>query len=147
MVPSGACGQLRPRSHPDKDNFHDESSTRTLLQWEYTNWEQLRCCQATIDWTNLLQGHMDQQVERLTEVLLGAQERWVPHKQHRVRSSDQPWFGHQCRAASDKKYRLWSTYKRNHTRWNKPRHRETAAHMEATQVWAREQCGSARKGS
>ncbi|MPC61311.1 hypothetical protein E2C01_055381 [Portunus trituberculatus] len=60
----------------------DESSTRTLWQWEDTNWEQLRRCLEKTNWASLSQGDVDQQVERLTEVLLGAQERWVLHKQH-----------------------------------------------------------------
>ncbi|KAK8395782.1 hypothetical protein O3P69_005704 [Scylla paramamosain] len=34
---------------------------------------------------------------------------------------------------------LWRIYKRNPTRWNKDRHKDAAAHIEATQAWAREQ--------
>ena len=86
----------------------------------------------TTDWVSLLQGDVNQQAEGLIEVLLGAQDRWVPHKKLRVRSSDQPWFGTQCRAASDNKYRLRRIYKSSPTRWNKARHREAATHMEAS---------------
>ena len=97
--------------------IRDESSTCTLWQWEYANWEQLQRCLMTTDWASLLQGDVDQQAEWLTEILLGAQEQWVPHKQYRVqRSSDQAWFGPQCRAAPDNKYRLWCIYKLNPTR-------------------------------
>ena len=57
----------------------DESSTHSLWQWENANWEQLRRCLVTTNWVSLWQGDVDQQAERLTEVLLGAQKRWVPH--------------------------------------------------------------------
>ena len=149
-----SCSPLGPVGSSDHEAIltritfrrtRDESSTRTLWQWENANWEQLRRCLATANWASLLQGDVDQQAVRLTEVLLGAQERWVPHKQHRVRSSDQPWFGPQCRAASDNKYRLWRIYKRNPTRRNKDRHKEAAAQMEATQTWAREQWVESKK--
>ncbi|MPC60296.1 hypothetical protein E2C01_054337 [Portunus trituberculatus] len=62
----------------------DESFTCTLCRWEEANWEQLRHCLERVNWASLLQGDVDQQAERLTEVLLRAQERWVPHKQHKV---------------------------------------------------------------
>ena len=117
----------------------DESTTRILWQWEDADWEQLRRCLGQTDWAGLLRGDVDQQAELLTKALLEAQTRWVPHKQHKSRTSDQPWFGPQCRVASDNKYRAWRTYKRNPTRRNKDRYRAAATHMEATQVWAREQ--------
>ncbi|MPC81366.1 hypothetical protein E2C01_075978 [Portunus trituberculatus] len=123
----------------------DESSTRTLWQWEDADWEQLRRFLEATNWASLLQGDVDQQAKRLTEVLTGAQKQWVPHNQHRVRSSDHPWLGPQCRLASDNKYRLWRIYKRNTTQRNKDHHKDAAAHMEATQAWAMEQWVESRK--
>ncbi|XP_045117635.1 uncharacterized protein LOC123508165 [Portunus trituberculatus] len=72
-------------------------------RWEDANWEQLWRCFATINWASLLQEDMDQQAEWLTEVLLRAQVRWVPHKQHKL----------------------------NPTQRNKVRLKEAAVHMEA----------------
>ena len=117
----------------------DESVTRTLWQWEDADWVGLRRCLAEQNWEGLLQGEVSQQVEGVTEALLEAQRRWVPHKQHKTKPTDQPWFGPQCRAASDAKYRAWRLYKRRPTQRNRDRHREAAAHMEATQDWARQQ--------
>ncbi|MPC37274.1 hypothetical protein E2C01_030748 [Portunus trituberculatus] len=115
-----ACSPLGPVGTSDHEAIltkiqfrraQDESSICTLWQWEEANWEQLRRCLKETNWASLLQGDVDHQAERLTEVLLRTQERWVPYKQHKVRSSDQPWFGPQCRAASDNKYRLWRIYR------------------------------------
>lgn len=90
---------------------------------------------------------MDNQLERFNEALLEAQSRWVPHKQQKTRASVQPWFGPQCRADSHAKYRACGNYKRHCTWRNKERHREAATHMEATQIWAREQWVESRRGS
>ncbi|MPC84284.1 hypothetical protein E2C01_079018 [Portunus trituberculatus] len=62
---------------------------------------------------------MDQQAEWLTEVLLKAQVRWVPHKQHK------------CCIISHNKYRLCVICKLNPTQRNKVRLKEAAVHMEA----------------
>ena len=86
----------------------------------------------------MLCGNTDQQVGRFTELLKSLQERWVPHSQHTTKPSDQPWFGPQCRAASDAKYRAWRAYKRHPTAGNRRRHREAATRMRNTQEWASE---------
>ncbi|MPC29144.1 hypothetical protein E2C01_022365 [Portunus trituberculatus] len=52
----------------------DETSTLTLWQWEDANWEQLQRCLGTTNRASLLQEDVDQQAERLTEVLLGASQ-------------------------------------------------------------------------
>ena len=49
---------------------------------------------------------MDQQVNFFTEALLKAQSSHVPHKLLTTKASDQPWFGPQCQAASDAKYKV-----------------------------------------
>ncbi|MPC66707.1 hypothetical protein E2C01_060859 [Portunus trituberculatus] len=113
--------------------------TRTLWQWEDADWEGLRRHLAHMDWDRLLQGDVDRQVELLTEALMGAQGRWVPNKQHTTLASDQPWFGPQCRAASDERFQAWRTYKRHPSWRNWQRHREEAAYMEDVQAWARVQ--------
>ena len=45
----------------------DETATRTLWQWEETDWAGLRLCLAQENWEDLLQGETDQQMERFTE--------------------------------------------------------------------------------
>ena len=117
----------------------EESVTRTLWQWDDANWEAMKRHLAHTDWDRLLQGDVDRQVEQLTGALLEAQSHWVPNKQHRTLASDQPWFGPQCRAASDEKFQAWRTYKRHPSWRNRQRHREAADYMENIQAWAREQ--------
>ena len=82
----------------------DESYTRTLWKWEAANWREIRASLRRTDWEEVLYGNTDQQVGRLMELLLALQERWVPHSKHSTKPSDLPWFGPECRAASDAKY-------------------------------------------
>ncbi|KAK4287373.1 hypothetical protein Pmani_039554 [Petrolisthes manimaculis] len=117
----------------------DESITRTLWQWESADWCKLRNSLEQIDWERVLQGDVDQQVEQFTETLLSVQNRWVPHKQHRIKTTDQPWFGPQCCTASNEKYRAWRRYKRHPTRHNRNLLRAATARLVTTQAWAREQ--------
>ena len=84
----------------------------------------------------MLCGDVDQHLRRFTGLLLALQERWVPHSQYTGKASDQPWFGPECRAASDAKYRAWRAYKRRPTVWNRRRHSEAAQRMRTTQEWA-----------
>ncbi|KAG0717388.1 Craniofacial development protein 2 [Chionoecetes opilio] len=39
--------------------------------------------------------------------------RWVLNSLHKTKASDQLWFGPECRAASDAKYRVWLAFKRS----------------------------------
>ncbi|KAK4319484.1 hypothetical protein Pmani_009587 [Petrolisthes manimaculis] len=117
----------------------DESITRTLWQWESADWCQLRNSLEQTDWESVLQGDVDQQVEQFTETLLSVQNRWVSHKQHRTKATDQPWFGPQCCTASNDKYRAWRRYKRHPTRHNRTLLRAATARLVTTQAWAREQ--------
>ncbi|MPC60294.1 putative RNA-directed DNA polymerase from transposon X-element [Portunus trituberculatus] len=116
----------------------DESATRTFWQWEKADWAGFRRHLSKLNCDSLLQGDVDQQDESFTKVLLGAQARWVPHKQHRRKASDQPWFGPQYRTTSDRrKFWAWQTYKRHPTSYNRAHHSVAAANMEATQLWTK----------
>ncbi|XP_045133977.1 uncharacterized protein LOC123517690 [Portunus trituberculatus] len=117
----------------------EECYTRTLWRWEKANWQAMRASLKTTDWDEVLCGDTDQQVGQFTELLHTLQDRWVPHSTHQTKASDQPWFGPECRAASDAKYRAWLTFKRHPTAWNRQRHREATDHMRATQEWASDQ--------
>ena len=114
----------------------EESYTRTLWKWEDANWDAMRSQLKETEWENVLSGDANQQVEGLTTLLVALQDRWVPHSQYTSKPSDQPWFGPECRAASDAKYRAWRAFKRRPTARNRRRHREAAQHMRATQEWA-----------
>ena len=114
----------------------EEHCTRTLWKWEAANWGAIRATLRRTNWEEVLRGETDQQVERLTRLLHELQERWVPHKQHTSKPSDQSWFGPECRAAADAKYRAWRTYKRHPTPRNRRRHKEATQHMRNTQEWA-----------
>ncbi|XP_045109715.1 uncharacterized protein LOC123503780 [Portunus trituberculatus] len=111
----------------------------TLWKWEKANWQAMRASLKTTDWDEVLCGDTDQQVGQFTELLHTLQDRWVPHSTHQTKASDQPWFGPECRAASDAKYRAWLTFKRHPTAWNRQQHREATDHMRATQEWASDQ--------
>ena len=117
----------------------EESHTRTLWKWEAANWEAMRAALRSMDWDHVLCGDPDEQVEQLNKLLYALQSRWVPHSIHKTKVSDMPWFGPECRAASDEKYRAWRVYKRNPTSQNRQRHREAAQRMRDTQEWASEQ--------
>ena len=117
----------------------EESFTRTLWRWEAANWEALRADLKTTVWRDVLSGDVDQQVQRLSKLLHDLQLRWVPHSAHTTKASDQPWFGPECRAAAETKYRAWRALKRHPNARTRQRHREAAARMIATQEWAREE--------
>lgn len=117
----------------------EECYTRTLWRWEKANWQAMRASLKTTDWDDVLCGDTDQQVGQFTELLHTLQDRWVPHSTHQAKGSDQPWFGPECRAASDAKYHAWLAFKRHPTAWNRQRHREATNHMRATQGWASNQ--------
>ncbi|KAK8399863.1 hypothetical protein O3P69_002920 [Scylla paramamosain] len=74
---------------------------RNLWRWEAANWDALRAALRNTDWEEVLSGEVDQQVQRLSELLHALQLRWVPHSNHTTKASDQPWFGPECRAAAD----------------------------------------------
>ncbi|KAK8389782.1 hypothetical protein O3P69_009049 [Scylla paramamosain] len=80
----------------------EETTARNLWRWEAANWDALK---QNTDWGEVLSGEVDQQVQRLSELLHALQLRWVPHSNHTTKASDQPWFGPECRAAADAKYR------------------------------------------
>ena len=117
----------------------EECYTRKLWRWDKANWKAMRACLNTTDWDDVLCGDTDQQVRQFTELLHALQYRWVPHSTHQTKASDQPWFGPECRAASDAKYCAWRAFKRHPTAWNRQRHREATDHMRATQEWASQQ--------
>ena len=114
----------------------EESYTRTLWRWEAANWGRMQAILRSTDWREVLCGTTDEQVEQLTRLLYDLQTRWVPHAQHTHKATDQPWFGPECRAASDAKYRAWMSYKRHPTARNRRRHREASEAMRDTQAWA-----------
>ena len=117
----------------------EESYTRMLWRWDAANWGALRDDLRRTDWETVLCGDVDQQVGRLSELLLALQAHWVPHTSHTTKTSDQPWFGPECRVASDTKYRAWVAYKRRPSEGNRQRLREASQRMRHTQEWASEQ--------
>ena len=117
----------------------EERHTRTLWRWEKADWGALRASLRATNWSDVLSGDIDEKVQRFTELLHALQARWVPHSTHQTKASDQPWFGPECRAASDAKYRSWLAFKRHPTARNRQRHREAAECMRHTQEWASNQ--------
>ncbi|XP_063841369.1 uncharacterized protein LOC135089572 isoform X2 [Scylla paramamosain] len=110
----------------------EETTARNLWRWEAANWDALRAALRNTDWGEVLNGEVDQQVQRLSELLHALQLRWVPHSNHTTKASDQPWFGPECRAAADAKYRAWRALNAR----TRQRHRAATARMTAIQEWA-----------
>ena len=79
---------------------------------------------------------MEDQVTSFTKLILDAQTRYVPHKDHEQQTSDQPWFGPRCRAAAKAKYQAWQKLKRHPSEANKLRHRRAARALHDVQGWA-----------
>ena len=121
------------------ERAREECYTRTLWRWEKANWGALRASLRNTNWSDVLCGDTDHQVQRFNELLHALQTRWVPHSTHQTKPSDQPWFGSECRAASDAKYRCWLAFKRHPTARNRQQHREAAERMRHTQEWASNQ--------
>lgn len=97
----------------------EESRERTFWMWNDADWTGFKNGLTEMEWNSLLQGSVHEQSNLFTAKLLELQYRYVPHKTYTSKSSDQPWFGPQCKAASDKKYRAWIRFKRNPTTHNK----------------------------
>ena len=71
--------------------------------------------------------------------LLALKQQHVPSKIYLARSCDPPWFGYQCRAATEAKHAAWVRFKRRPTPHNCAQHRTARRRMKATCRWARQQ--------
>ena len=112
-------------------------SQRTIWLWEHADWQAMKLTLATTDWTTTFTGDVDQNATALTNLLLAAQSRHVPHRTYRAEPRDQPWFGYRCRQAAEAKYRAWTRYKRLPTQRHKAQHRAACKYMTRTAAWAR----------
>lgn len=64
------------------------------------NWEAAKADLQNTDSGILLQGSIDNQVNRLTNRLLDIQKKVCPHRSAVEKLHDPPWFGHQRRNAA-----------------------------------------------
>ena len=122
-----------------KINFRmprEESSQRTIWKWEAADWTGLQRTLSDVDWDGILQEDINQQVHSFTTEVLDAQYRFVPRSVYSSRPSDQPWFGPQCKIASDNKYCAWLRYKHRPTTRNKKLHKEAKTRMHHVARWA-----------
>ena len=115
---------------------YDKSYERIIWLWDRADWKNLRIALEQINWDEVLKGDADRQAEAFTNVLIEKMYEYVPHRIYKVRASDQPWFGHQCRKAADEKIKAWNRYKRCPTARNKLLHRDACKKMEEVQKWA-----------
>ena len=118
------------------DNKENKKS-RTLCLWEKADWEGITRALRNIDWTAVIYGDINQQVTQLTTILLEMQNTYVPQRQHIIKSQDQPWFGHRCCQAADKKYAAWNRLKKRPTFFNRELHRQACNQLKNTVKWAK----------
>ena len=89
-----------------------------------------------VNWDEILQGNVNEQAEAFTKILLEKMRQFIPHRSHKVKPKDQPWFGYQSRKAADEKSKAWNRYKRFPTIQNKDLHKRACKKMADTQSWA-----------
>jgi len=114
----------------------EETLSRTIWQWEKADWQGMCDALSEAPWEDILTGTVDRQALALTKILVSLQAIYVPNKTYKTKSTDQPWFGYNCRMASDKKMRAWNRYKRHPTQRNKDAHAMACRRMKAVQKWA-----------
>ena len=115
----------------------EEGRHRTIWLWDQADWRAINRILSRTNWDAVLAGTVDQNFAALTSTILTAQAQHVPHKTYRTEPRDQPWFGHRCRQAADKKYMAWIRYKRRPSTHNKALHRAACKVMSRTTTWAR----------
>ena len=116
-----------------------EKFKRQLWMWRDADWPGMSEYLNSINWEIELQGDIEGQVSNVTNVIMQAQWRFVPSKEHEQCTSDQPWFGPRCRAAAKAKHQAWRRLKRHPSDHNKQRHREATRDMQDVQEWATQQ--------
>lgn len=114
----------------------DEAVMRTNWLWDRGDWDGMRDELNTIEWTKVLQGDVDKQVETFTNLLLYLQKKYIPCQTYKSKPRDQPWFGYHCRVAADKKSQAWQRYKTHPTILNRNLHKLACKQMTHVQTWA-----------
>jgi len=114
----------------------EETLSRTIWQWEKADWQGMCDALSEAPWEDILAGTVDRQTNALTKLLMSLQTMYVPNKTYKTKSTDQPWFGNNCRVAAGEKMRAWNRYKRHPTQRNKDVHAMACRRMRATQKWA-----------
>ena len=115
---------------------YDRAVTRITWLWNQGDWKGLREALQCIQWEQVLQGNVDEQVEAFAELILELQSQFIPHRTYKTKPNDQPWFGYQCRKAADEKSKAWTRYKRFPSIQNKRSHIRACNKMKETQKWA-----------
>ena len=116
--------------------LREEAITRTIWHWDSGDWQGAQDALDTTDWENILAGDANDITQAATQLIVTLQSKFVPHKDYTAKPDDQPWFGPNCRAASDDKARAWTRYKQNPTRRNKHLHSAACTRMKRTEKWA-----------
>lgn len=117
----------------------EESYLKTTWLWKKANWKHLKEQLLATDWTQLLQGTVDNKTHNVTKHILQCQARCVPSRTYQVKSTDLPWFGYQCKEAARKKYQAWRKLKQRPTQYNRDRHKRACKEMIQTSTWAKNQ--------
>ena len=115
---------------------YDKSYERIIWLWDQADWVNLRIALEQIDWDKVLQGDADKQAEGFTNIIIDKMYEYFPYRIYKVKPSNQPWFGYQCRKAADEKIRAWNRYKRCPTARNRSLHKNACKRMEEVQKWA-----------
>ena len=115
---------------------YEEGKCRTSWQWEKGEWNSVREILNNLPFERILSGDIDYQASRLNGILTELQIKFVPHKVHSDKPTDQPWFGTQCRVAADAKKHAWRIYKRRPSVLNKRLLKNACKRMKTVQKWA-----------
>ena len=115
----------------------EEPYEKTEWLWKKANWSSLQHELKHTEWEALLNGTVDQKIDKFTDYILQCQAKWVPSQSFQVKSTDLPWFGYQCSEAARRKYQAWIKLKKRPSLQNQRNHRRTCNHMKKNAAWAR----------
>ena len=111
----------------------DEGVSRTNWLWRQADWRGLREELASTDWSGLLRGSVEEQVQKFNDVLLACQKKYVRCQTYKSKPRDQPWFGFHCRNAAEEKSRAWQRYKMHPSQRTQQAHKAACKRMKRVQ--------------
>ena len=115
------------------EQANDDAVTRTTWLWKQGNWQGIQEAFDQVQWENVIVGNIDNKADAFANIILQKQNLFIRHRSYKVKPNDQPWFGYQCRIASDAKSKAWNRYKRLRTRHNKRLHKNACSRMKQAQ--------------
>ena len=91
-------------------------TSRNIWHYSKANWTGLKTSFRETDWNTVLQGDLDEAVERFTNVILEKAREFIPHGVLKHRKSTHPWVTERCREALRHQQSLEDTVEYNQAR-------------------------------